>query len=1137
MEERNIGVKLHHWPKREMNTGMKKEICSNTFQNFSCKIYTKLMEDYNIESGHNKVLQNSEMPEEVCACVDAKGVEVAATALSDGSIYQFRPDFIGDSNFLSELLPIRGRKLAMGLCKGERVYLFAIRDNRLYYTCETKPGSNRFEEEREAALPCSLSDRVIEKVIVKGLGDGLAVGLVLKRSDGAWDFASSFWKDGKSEFTVHFFHKYSGHFFFTGDSYNNLAIVSIGEYYVRLVVSTQTAVTFKVNGWDQILDIQWTAWRDGADAVYALLREGDLVWLAEATEDEMSRSISFTKLISQVGLTGITLSLCCSEKGSELHIAAMGDRTLYHAIAYKKTGARRADYGQFIPIAGAVKAASYVSDTTERVSLYIVKEGERRLLQRRYNRFTGEYMESIMFLPSLAKSAVRKNKCYSSEITLADQYGAPIPNQYIAIRAGDTTYLETPSGQRQIGRDALLYLRTDLMGKITVRQQVESLNANLLYLFIPDLMEEGKVIALNQMQCLQQTLKNLTADQLKNAKVSDGYLLPEDIRKSDSKIKEVLNPIKEAMSQLPDPGALYAVGAWLVSEDDLNSVELLGEPDREEDGGLGLFNRSLGDLCWGARDDILQIHDAAVSQGELILEIIMNGVKKIYRFTVRSISQIFDFVEMVFKKIKRGFSALFEWLGFLFDWNDILRCKRAIRHAFTNQTKYYVKNAVSWQSMFSSRIDELKEGTDQSLKKLADRLQGGSFFEYAKAEEAEDPRMTEAVSNNFLQNKFQEEMARGEVVMDQIFLPALSIEDADGLIELMEQWVAGMKASPDYQAMTDYASSAYTGSASFYTNPLSVFINLLNRLVQLLLSGVETLVRSALELLGKVVAGFEKMADTAIELPFISTLYRSISGGHNLSILDLVTLLIAVPVTVCYKLLHSAPPFANEGELTAFCLELDVRMGLNDGRMSPGIRISVPEFMKLTGTLSGTCFFCFTALLDTTEFYEWEEEQSLGKCMAVTALVLEFSWTAAYLPCLVEETAWQAWMLSILGAAGFSVDTYFYCTQNKHVDWDTDYGVYFTSIYGAVHLFAALLSVFTQISEIEGYEVVNAVIPCFSEMFKFLLSEKLVTGAKYVVGFLDIAAMAGLFITGLMDIVKTNDNLLKENGGIQYGNT
>lgn len=76
----------------------------------------------------------------------------------------------------------------------------------------------------------------------------------------------------------------------------------------------------------------------------------------------------------------------------------------------------------------------------------------------------------------------------------------------------------------------------------------------------------------------------------------------------------------------------------------------------------------------------------------------------------------------------------------------------------------------------------------------------------------------------------------------------------------MEQWVVEMKASPDYQAMTDYASSAYTGSASFYTNPLSVFINLLKRLVQLLLSGVETLVRSALELLGKVVVGFEKMA-------------------------------------------------------------------------------------------------------------------------------------------------------------------------------------------------------------------------------------------------------------------------------------
>lgn len=1096
------------------------------------------MEDYNIETGMKEALPSNEMPEEVCACVDEKGSEVVAAALSGGSIYQFYSDFAGDSNFLSRLLPIRGHKLAMALCKEERVYLFSIWNNSLYYTCETRPGSNQFEAERKVTLPHDLCDRVIEKVIVKGLEDGIAVGLILKRSNGTYDFAFSFWEDGESEFTVQFFNKLSKFFFFTGDAYDNLAIVSIGEIYVRLLVSTQEVDAFLVHNPGEVLDVQGTTWEDGEDVFCVLLREGTQTWLAEVKVDEENRSISFAKLISQVGLTRFSLSPCHMEKITEVHIVALGDGTLYHAIMYKKTGESQVNCDQFIPIAGSVKSASCISNTTRRMSIYIIKEGERRIHQRRYNRLTREYMESFMYLPLLSRDGVRKNKCYSSEITLTDQYGAPIPNQYITIRAGDTTYLEIPSGQRRLGRDSVLYLKTDLMGKITVRQQVESLNANPLYIFIPDLMEKGKIIVLNQMQCIQCELENLTVDQLKNAKVSDGYLLPEDVRKSDVKIKELLDPIKEALSRLPGAGSPSAAGACLVSENELNSMHLLEEANQEEAEDLELLDSGSEDLCWGVRDDIISIQDAQVSQGALVLKVIMDGITKTYRFIARSLSQIFDFVEMVFKKIKRSFSKLFEWLGFVFDWKDILRCKRAIRYAFTKQTKYLAKNAVLWQSTFSSQIGEVKAKTDQTLKGLADLLQGASFLNYAKAQEVEDPRIMNAVSNNFLQDKFQKEIIQGKFTIQQDLMGSLPIEAADGFMKLLEQWTEKMGASPECRKVTAYTSEAYTSTASFYTNPMSVLINLLNQLIQLLLSGAETLVRASLELLGTMVAGFEKMADTVIELPFISTLYRSISGGQNLSILDLVALLIAVPVTVCYKLLHSAPPFANEGELTAFCLELDARLGLNNGKVSSGAQICVSEVMKLIGTFGGSMFFCFSAMLDSTNSGELGALETLKKGLSITALVMEFVWTVAYLPCLVGTTGWLAWLIFIWGAVGFSVDTTFYCTKDKHIDWDEKYGIYFTAFYGIIHFILALSLIVSQISEIRGYEIVNAIIPCFSESFKWLLGARMIPGASLVVAFLDVAAMIGIFITGLMDIVKNiEDDLNLKNGGIRYGDT
>lgn len=48
-------------------------------------------------------------------------------------------------------------------------------------------------------------------------------------------------------------------------------------------------------------------------------------------------------------------------------------------------------------------------------------------------------------------------------------------------------------------------------------------------------------------------------------------------------------------------------------------------------------------------------------------------------------------------------------------------------------------------------------------------------------------------------------------------------------------------------------------------------------------------------------AGLKDAMNASIEIPILSALYRKVSGGHDLSMMDTVFPLVAIPPTVLYK--------------------------------------------------------------------------------------------------------------------------------------------------------------------------------------------------------------------------------------------
>lgn len=92
---------------------------------------------------------------------------------------------------------------------------------------------------------------------------------------------------------------------------------------------------------------------------------------------------------------------------------------------------------------------------------------------------------------------------------------------------------------------------------------------------------------------------------------------------------------------------------------------------------------------------------------------------KAYTWVVKGLTQIGKFVSWIFKKVLALSEELVRWLGFLFEWNDILKTQQTIIR-FTNEA---ITGAVNF-------LDTAKDEVDQFFGDLKQKVQkslGGAF--------------------------------------------------------------------------------------------------------------------------------------------------------------------------------------------------------------------------------------------------------------------------------------------------------------------------------------------------------------------------------------------------------------------------
>ncbi|MEO1391013.1 MAG: LamG domain-containing protein [Cyanobacteria bacterium J06634_6] len=305
------------------------------------------------------------------------------------------------------------------------------------------------------------------------------------------------------------------------------------------------------------------------------------------------------------------------------------------------------------------------------------------------------------------------------------------------------------------------------------------------------------------------------------------------------------------------------------------------------------------------KDAVQSGFSTVIGIAEGVVNVLVDTAQGVFRFVVDTVEKVAEFVEAVVNKVVKSIKQFIEFLQFLFDWDDILATQRflfkTINSAFDSADDL-VTLAKGHVSSFVDDLQEtLNEGTDSIIKSL-----GGDPTEENKDDTFELPEAAEWFLNKVLggSKSSKSQTATNAGTADdsasdsfqralESLLEALTdiagagLEVFDGLVDTVQILIANPR------------------------RPELALIELLDSIRDVgikLLDAGENITLAFLDLVVTAIRLFQDALNAEIRIPFISDLFKLLGAG-KLTILNLLSLLVAIPVTVVSKLIFGEAPF------------------------------------------------------------------------------------------------------------------------------------------------------------------------------------------------------------------------------------
>lgn len=1103
-----------------------------------CTVNTRFMENYGLTS-------SLQLGVKTFAVYNTDKSEDLFTLRGDNFIERIYMDEKSGTGFKTQKTDLHGSIFSVCQDKDGQTILFASQAEQLFCMKGKEVGSKVFDKPFQIRTSMPYAPRKISQISTRLINDELWIGLLVEAGPSAADSR-----------TYAVFGKWNGNnTILTNSGYSiegTLCIWSSNEANEPVFVAGNTnliginAINNKIIRYPKfpdnnqkledlvvarnnasMKDVLFAAF--GTEKIYALNTLSDKEWSETTVKEKVFKLGTYITLANNIGIFAL------SDSGM-----------MYHGYFIANDNN---NFTLMVPIKSGIRDIAVVNDSIPKTpSIFASLKQGNAVSYLLYEDLSSNWNEQIITLSG--ENDVRSYTSYTSEITIMDELGIPIPNIPIWVWSNEATRIEVNGLVGFLdGINKKIRLTTSTQGKIYIAQETFLLAVPDLFISFSNNDNEDDVLSLSQYASVEKKLTGITSKELMEAKKDNGsFLLNNEFRTKES-TESLAQALNQCMSFIPktnnsnsthfkwiSPQAAFGINsivttanfeAWSLKKEDNKIVYANFTPAdiderlnslRNESVGWNFF-RWMGDLLKAAAEKVIEIVEVIIYKvGNVIktaITYIADKVQQLFEGVIRTVQEIFNVVENIFDEVVVFFKDLFEWLGFLFNWKDILRTKEASRYLLEQQF-LLIEGLIDLaaekvDSVIDSALNEVRNAFKSLIDKIDPNTDIGSCINASAYGGRLSENQSEAFSNNFVLSQYLEHDLPQVSLMENMAIN-ISNEDKkvfDDFIRILQEFVDSIQDCNEFKEAITYFSKMFTDSTNLFRYALSGLLKVVEGLAIVALNGVRAVVKLMLTVVKTAISTVYKMINTEVHLPFVSTLYKKVTGS-NLSLLELPCLLLSIPVTVLYKLANKTAPFKDENALERFKKECSAQRLLDIFYDKKNITLSEisalsdewVQVLTVIGAASAFFYYLGSAVLDV---------ESLGEAsqysVVIMAMVSETVWDASSAIIVFwTETNWWEKGNFIAVAFGLVLDLVFIGLEKKFPKNATaEWPKILTLIYGGIALTGGILSIVKGKSKVTVAGGIATICSPVIIMSKIGLSKKLISCTQGISAMVTVA--------------------------------
>ena len=387
---------------------------------------------------------------------------------------------------------------------------------------------------------------------------------------------------------------------------------------------------------------------------------------------------------------------------------------------------------------------------------------------------------------------------------------------------------------------------------------------------------------------LKEKIKN--GEDLKNAVKQNGEkLIPEEFdRKTLDEVADTFNKMIKVSEQIEENNG--QLKEEIIADLKTPSVE---PPQASSDTNfLGVnLGFSFGDVWNSVKKGFAVITEFVVERVKDGVNFIIKIGETAINWIVETAKDVIRFVEKIWEKVKVFFKDLFDFLAFLFDWDDIIQTKRVLKKIGENYLDNMKRDVAELKSVAVKYIMELREKYEKMGEEIDRKYLPANNFNSLLNQKEQRESVDSRV--NWFESK------RDVVLSNDVKLNtgAVSLEQAKD--------IKTSKESKDIPAeILDLVIKLIKGEVGF-----GEFIEkFVNKIALFAIDIAQKIVETVFDLLIKSLDFIKTILYSPIDIPLLGYIYKKVSGD-DLSIADFIALVISIPTTIGYKLAYQEAPF------------------------------------------------------------------------------------------------------------------------------------------------------------------------------------------------------------------------------------